>query len=105
MSDWGKLLCTVRRRHDWRPKMRGVVCDTCRVFAAWPRGPEGVWVEYQDGSRHDVEAFPVGRDRADIWQWELRLPRSVLDDAPVQMGAALFPGQTAIQLPIRPRAR
>lgn len=62
-----------------------------------PEGPEGVWLEYADGTRvEDLPILYVGVDDEGCAMFEVLTPR---DDAPVSAGARLWPGKTALILP------
>lgn len=59
--------------------------------------PQGVWVEYPDGTRYDnLATIFHGRDENGIAMYEVIPPR---EDLPSSMGAALLPSMTGLRFP------
>lgn len=66
-----------------------------------PEGPQGVWVEYQDGTRYvDVPTVYVGLDESGSSTFELIPPR---DERPTAIGARLWPARTGLSVPLLQR--
>lgn len=64
-----------------------------------PRPPEGVWLEYADGTRYEnLPTVYMGIDPDDdTHTWEIIAPR---EEPPTNAGLGLFPPKTSLVLPM-----
>lgn len=63
-----------------------------------PPGPEGVWLEYADGTRYEnLPTVYQGVDHDELATFEVIPPRA---EPPTAAGARLWPGMTALVLPV-----